>query len=102
MREDYRMLLTRMILIQVEIQCIIQITKYITINECNISYSENLSCSLITLLYSRFRYFEGFFCAVVELLEDGVDPCCSDNKQRTPLHFASSQGYEKVGESSLV
>lgn len=94
MREDYRMLLTRMILIQVEIQCIIQITKYITINECNISY-------LITLLYSRFRYFEGFFCAVVELLEDGVDPCCSDNKQRTPLHFASSQGYEKVGESQV-
>lgn len=98
------MLLTRMILIQVEIQCIIQITmyRYITIIECNISYSENLSCSLITLLYNRFRYFEGcFFFAVVELLEDGVDPCCSDNKQRTPLHFASSQGYEKVGESQV-
>lgn len=38
---------------------------------------------------------------MVELLEDGVDPCCSDNKQRTPLHFASSQGYEKVGESQV-
>ena len=37
---------------------------------------------------------------MIELLEDGVDPCCSDNKQRTPLHFASSQGYEKVGKSS--
>ncbi|XP_062587824.1 ankyrin repeat domain-containing protein 54-like, partial [Saccostrea cucullata] len=39
--------------------------------------------------------------AVVELLEDGVDPCCSDNKQRTPLHFASSQGYEKVVKALL-
>lgn len=38
---------------------------------------------------------------VVELLEDGVDPCCSDNKQRTPLHFASSQGYEKVVKALL-
>ncbi|XP_061191803.1 uncharacterized protein LOC133200083 [Saccostrea echinata] len=39
--------------------------------------------------------------AVVELLDDGVDPCCADNKQRTPLHFASSQGYEKVVKALL-
>ncbi|XP_048759557.1 uncharacterized protein LOC125669151 [Ostrea edulis] len=41
------------------------------------------------------------FNTVIELLEDGVDPCCSDNKQRTPLHFASSQGYEKVVKALL-
>jgi ankyrin repeat protein len=33
---------------------------------------------------------------VIELLESGVDPCSQDNKQRTALHFASSQGNELV------
>lgn len=75
--------------------------RYITIIECNISYSENLSCSLITCYIIDLDILRVFFFAVVELLEDGVDPCCSDNKQRTPLHFASSQGYEKVGESQV-
>ena len=35
----------------------------------------------------------------MELLDDGVDVCCHDDKKRSPLHFASSQGYEAIGES---
>ncbi|KAL8608937.1 hypothetical protein ACOMHN_062686 [Nucella lapillus] len=34
---------------------------------------------------------------VGELLESGVDPCCCDSKQRSALHFASSQGNELIG-----
>ena len=26
-----------------------------------------------------------------------MDPCCHDNKQRTALHFAASQGNELIG-----
>lgn len=41
--------------------------------------------------------------SVVELLEGGADPSCQDEKRRTPLHFAASQGFETIGsEHSAV
>jgi len=38
---------------------------------------------------------------VLELLESGVDTCCFDDKMRTPLHFAASQGYENIVKALL-
>ncbi|KAK3090146.1 hypothetical protein FSP39_009489 [Pinctada imbricata] len=34
--------------------------------------------------------------AVIQLLDSGVDVCCYDDKKRSPLHFAASQGYETI------
>ncbi|XP_050392061.1 ankyrin repeat domain-containing protein 54 [Patella vulgata] len=31
---------------------------------------------------------------VIELLDNGVDPCNQDDKRRTALHFAASQGHD--------
>ncbi|KAK7112814.1 hypothetical protein V1264_012202 [Littorina saxatilis] len=39
---------------------------------------------------------ENRFETVIELLESGIDPCCHDNKQRTALHFAASQGNDLI------
>ncbi|KAJ8319456.1 hypothetical protein KUTeg_004547 [Tegillarca granosa] len=36
------------------------------------------------------------FTTVMTLLDDGVDANCSDDKKRTALHFAASQGYEII------
>lgn len=33
---------------------------------------------------------------MIELLDNGVDPCCHDEKRRTALHFASCQGHELI------
>ena len=38
------------------------------------------------------------FIAVIELLEGGADPSCEDEKKRTPLHFAASQGFETISK----
>lgn len=42
------------------------------------------------------------YISVAELLQDGVDPCGTDNKQRTALHIASARGDEQLGESQKV
>lgn len=36
--------------------------------------------------------------SVVQLLEDGVDPCAADDKGRTALHFASCNGNDRIGK----
>ncbi|XP_045214987.2 ankyrin repeat domain-containing protein 54-like isoform X1 [Mercenaria mercenaria] len=36
------------------------------------------------------------YITVVELLEGGADPSCEDEKKRTPLHIAASQGYQEI------
>lgn len=38
---------------------------------------------------------------VIELLEGGADPSCEDEKKRTPLHFAASQGFETIAKVLL-
>lgn len=37
-------------------------------------------------------------CAVKKLLDSGVDPCCVDEKRRTPLHIAAANGNVVMGE----
>lgn len=44
---------------------------------------------------------ENDFETVIELLENGVDVCCSDEKKRTPLHFAASQGNDQIVKALL-
>lgn len=36
------------------------------------------------------------YVTVVELLEGGADPSGEDDKKRTPLHIAASQGYQQI------
>lgn len=39
---------------------------------------------------------ENDYITVVELLEGGADPSCEDDKKRTPLHIAASQGHQEI------
>ena len=41
-------------------------------------------------------------CVVEELLDNGVDPGCSDDKKRTALHIAAAKGHEQCGQYFLV
>lgn len=36
--------------------------------------------------------------SVMQLLEDGADPCAADDKGRTALHFASCNGNDRIGK----
>ena len=49
-------------------------------------------------MYSLELPHFGLSVTVVELLEGGADPSCEDEKKRTPLHFAASQGYETISK----
>jgi ankyrin repeat protein len=40
--------------------------------------------------------WNGFYHRVKALLNDGVDVAMIDEYERTPLHFACSQGHEEV------
>ena len=56
-----------------------------------IIFSENLIVELVRLiLWLSFT--------VSELLENGADANSTDDKKRTPLHFAATKGNEKLGE----
>ena len=35
-------------------------------------------------------------------MDGGADPSCPDEKKRTPLHFAASQGYETIGTQKMT
>eukprot|EP00918_Siedleckia_nematoides_P046174 GHVU01101250.1.p1 GENE.GHVU01101250.1~~GHVU01101250.1.p1 ORF type:complete len:307 (-),score=36.67 GHVU01101250.1:552-1418(-) len=39
---------------------------------------------------------ENDYKTVEELLDSGVDPCCMDDKRRTPLHLSASKGYSDI------
>jgi len=36
--------------------------------------------------------------AVRKLLDGGVNPCCVDEKRRSPLHIAAASGNVSIGE----
>lgn len=35
---------------------------------------------------------------VMQLLEDGIDPCAADERLRSPLHFAACKGYTSIAQ----
>jgi ankyrin repeat protein len=63
-------------------------------------FSQIYPSSYNTCIHNKNNYIHVFaliFVAAATLIQDGVNPSCCDDKQRTPLHIAAAKGDEQMG-----